>query len=91
MIRVLCLVLFLASSFNSICAGQQRITLAGGKSFQLNLPEGYAISVAAQGLKRVRFMALSPDQRIFVTDMYNLADNRRGVVYILDQFDPVTR
>jgi glucose/arabinose dehydrogenase len=67
-----------------------RISLANGKSFELNLPEGYEISVAAQGLKRVRFMALSPDKRIFVTDMYNLTDNRRGVVYILDQFDPTT-
>ena len=38
----------------------------------------------------MRFMALSPDNRIFVTDMYNLTDNRRGVVYILDQFDPKT-
>lgn len=65
-----------------------RITLANGKSFELNLPEGYEISVAVQGLKRVRFMALSPDKRIFVTDMYNLTDNRLGVVYILDQFDP---
>jgi glucose/arabinose dehydrogenase len=68
-----------------------RITLANGKSFDLNLPDGYSISVAAQGLMRVRFMALSPDKRIFVTDMYNLTDNRRGVVYILDQFDPSTR
>jgi glucose/arabinose dehydrogenase len=67
-----------------------RITLANGKSYELNLPEGYAIAVAAQGLKRVRFMAQSPDKRIFVTDMFNLTDNRRGVVYILDQFDPKT-
>jgi glucose/arabinose dehydrogenase len=36
-------------------------------------------------------MARSPDNRIFVTDMYNLSDNSRGVVYILDQFDPATR
>ncbi len=43
-----------------------------------------------EGLKRVRFMAKSPDARIFVTDMYNLTDNKRGVVYILDQFDPVS-
>jgi glucose/arabinose dehydrogenase len=68
-----------------------RISLANGKSFALNLPEAYSISVAAQGLKRVRFMAQSPDNRIFVTDMYNLTDNTRGVVYILDQFDPATR
>lgn len=64
------------------------ITLANGKSFDLNLPAGFGISVAAQGLRRVRFMARSPDDRIFVTDMYNLSDNKRGTVYILDEFDP---
>ena len=71
-----------------------RITLTTGRSagtFNLNLPAGFGISVAAEGLKRVRFMAKSPDGRIFVTDMYNLTDNKRGVVYILDQFDPVNR
>lgn len=65
-----------------------RISLANGKSFDLNLPEDFGISVAAQGLKRVRFMAVSPDSRIFVTDMYNLTDNTKGVVYILEDFDP---
>lgn len=67
-----------------------RITLTKGKragTFELNLPQGFGISVAAEGLKRVRFMAKSPDGRIFVTDMFNLTDNKRGVVYILDQFD----
>jgi len=68
-----------------------RISLANGRSFDLNLPQGLAISVAAQGLKRVRFMAKSPDDRIFVTDMYNLTDNMRGVVYILEGFDPSTK
>jgi glucose/arabinose dehydrogenase len=66
------------------------ITLANGKSFDLNLPQGFEIAVAAQGLRRVRFMALGPDNRLFVTDMYNKTDNSRGVVYILDQFDPAT-
>jgi glucose/arabinose dehydrogenase len=64
-----------------------RISLADGKTFSLNLPEGFDITVAAEGLKRVRFMARSPDDRIFVTDMYNLTDNSRGAVYILDDFD----
>ena len=64
-----------------------KITLADGEAFSLNLPEGFDVSVAAEGLKRVRFMARSPDKRIFVTDMYNLTDNRKGVVYILDDFD----
>lgn len=64
-----------------------RITLTERQPFDLNLPEGFGISVAAEGLKRVRFMAQSPDRRIFVTDMFNLADNKKGAVYILDEFD----
>jgi glucose/arabinose dehydrogenase len=63
------------------------ISLLSGRSFDLNLPEGFEIRVAAQGLKRVRFMTKSPDDRIFVTDMYNLTDNKKGVIYILEGFD----
>jgi len=92
--RIALLSLF-ASFIHSTAAAPKliphHISLANGKSFDLNLPEGFEISIAVQGLKRVRFMAQSPDKRIFVTDMYNLTDNRRGVVYILDQFDPTTR
>lgn len=64
-----------------------RISLRGGRTFNLNLPENFEIRVAAQNLKRVRFMAKSPDDRIFVTDMHDLSDNKRGAVYILDGFD----
>ena len=67
-----------------------QITLANGKTFTLNLPEDFEITPAVQGLKRVRFMAKSPDNRIFVTDMYDLTDNKKGVVYILDNFDEKT-
>lgn len=69
----------------------QRVSLSGNRSFDLNLPSGFGITPAAQGLKRVRFMATSPEGRVFVTDMYNLSDNTRGVVYILEDFDPETR
>src|SRR3954462_11850600 len=69
----------------------RNIRLSGGRSFDLNVPEGLSISVAAQDMKRVRFMALSPDDRVFVTDMYNLSDNKKGTVYILEDFDPVSR
>lgn len=31
------------------------ISLANGKTFDLNLPKGFAISVAAQGLRRLRW------------------------------------
>ena len=96
MTRTVALTLLLSSLFQITTAAAPKltphhITLANGKSFDLNLPDGFEIAVAAQGLKRVRFMARSPDNRIFVTDMYNRTDNGRGVVYILDEFDPATR
>jgi glucose/arabinose dehydrogenase len=68
-----------------------KVTMANGKSFTLNLPKEFALSVAVEGLNRVRFMAKSPDDRIFVTDMYNLTDNKRGAVYILSDFDEQSR
>lgn len=63
------------------------LTLNDGKDITLNIPEGYKINVVAKGLKRVRFMAKSPDGRIFVTDMYNKTDNTKGKVYVLQGFD----
>jgi glucose/arabinose dehydrogenase len=67
-----------------------RVTLSSGKKFALNLPAAYEISVAAEGLKRVRFLAKAPDGRLFVTGMFSLADNQRGAIYILDGFDAKT-
>jgi glucose/arabinose dehydrogenase len=67
-----------------------KVTLKDGRSFNLNLPEDYEIIPAAEGLKRVRFFAKAPDGRMFVTDMYNLADNTRGSVYILDGWNAET-
>jgi glucose/arabinose dehydrogenase len=68
----------------------QQIHLSNGKTFSLNVPEGYEIRVAAEGLKRVRFLAKAPDGRLFVTDMKNLADNKDGKIYILDGLDVAT-
>ena len=67
-----------------------RITLKTGKSFNLNLPAEFEIIPAVEGLKRVRFFAKAPDGRIFVTDMYNLTDNKLGKIYILDGWDAKT-
>jgi glucose/arabinose dehydrogenase len=64
-----------------------KISTKDGRTFNLNLPADYEITPAAEGLKRVRFFATAPDGRIFVTDMYNLTDNKKGVVYILDGWD----
>ena len=75
------------SSRDALRLTPRRLALARGRSITLNAPEEFRITVAADGLRRVRFMAQSPDGRLFVTDMYNRADNRRGVVYVLDDFD----
>ena len=68
-----------------------KLTLADGRRITLNAPQGYDVRVAAEGLRRVRFMAMSPDGRLFVTDMYNRTDNSRGKVYVLDGFDRKTK
>ncbi len=60
------------------------LSYAPGKAISLTLPAGLDIEVAASGLRRVRFFAQAPDDRIFATGMYNLADNTRGSVYILE-------
>ena len=65
----------------------QTLSLKSGKIFTLKVAEGFEIVPAAEGMKRVRFFAKAPDGRIFVTDMYNLTDNQRGAVYILDGWD----
>ncbi len=66
------------------------VALADGRAFALNLPADVRLDVAAEKLRRVRFMAKSPDGRLFVTDMYNRTDNSRGRVYVLDGFDSAT-
>lgn len=61
-----------------------RIHLADGKDLTLNLPANFGIDIAAQGMKRLRFMTWSPDNRIFATDMHDLSDNSLGKIYILE-------
>jgi glucose/arabinose dehydrogenase len=62
------------------------VSLQGKPAFELKIPKGHELSVAAQGLKRPRFFAKSPDGRLFVTDLYNRDDNQLGRVLILDNW-----
>lgn len=87
MLRILCFLFFSASIFAQPKLVPQKITLKSGKSFSLNLPANYEIIPAAEGMKRIRFFAKSPDGRIFVTDMHDLTDNDIGKVYILEDWD----
>jgi len=87
---IIFLFLFSISVFAQTKLTPHKITLKNGKTFNLNLPQNYEIIPAVEGLKRVRFFAKSPDGRIFVTDMFNVTDNEKGAVYILDEFDEAT-
>jgi glucose/arabinose dehydrogenase len=60
-----------------------RIEHPRGDTFDLYLPKGFNISIAAHGMNRIRFMDESVDGRLFLTDMFDLADNSKGKVIIL--------
>ncbi len=69
----------------------QNISPGNGKSFTLRVAQGFTITPAFEGLDRVRFMAKSPDGRLFVTDMHELDDNTKGKIYILENFNATTK
>ena len=84
---VLAIVLLTVQAFAQPKLVPNKITLKSGKLFNLNVASEFEIIPVVEGLKRVRFFAKAPDGRIFVTDMYNLTDNRLGKIYILDGWD----
>lgn len=66
------------------------VTFSSGKTITLDIPQGYSIDVAADGFRSMRFMAWSPDHRLFVGEMANASDTHTGRVIILDNFNPET-
>jgi glucose/arabinose dehydrogenase len=66
---------------------EHNISLKNNLSFNIKIPKGYNISVALEGLERPRFFALSPDGRLFVTDMFDKSDNSNGKIYILENWN----
>lgn len=70
---------------------QEHLILRNGRTLTLTIPGNYHISVAAQGYKHLRFMAKSPDDRLFVGEMESSSDSSNGHVYIFDEFDAVTK
>lgn len=84
--------LLVAVLATSSAAGQTRhiLSYAPGRSITLTLPDAFDIDIAARGLRRVRFFAVAPDGRIFVTAMHDLSDNRLGSVVILEGWNAQT-
>lgn len=67
------------------------IQLRNKSTFHLKTPFSYKISVAAEGLKRPRFFAKSPDDRLFITDMHSRGDNKNGRVLILENWNDTAK
>ncbi len=65
----------------------QRIKPDRGAAFTLNVADGFEIIRAIDGMRRPRFLTNAPDGRIFVTDLFEPGDNRKGSIFILDGFD----
>src|SRR5438046_1105100 len=70
---------------------EHSIHLNNKTSFDLKIPKGYNISVAVEGLARPRFFAISPDRRLFITDMHDRSDNKKGRVLILESWNEKER
>jgi glucose/arabinose dehydrogenase len=70
---------------------EQPISLSNKISFKLKIPAGYKIYAAAEGLERPRFFAKSPDGRLFVTDMHDRSDNKKGRVLILENWNDTAK
>ena len=77
----------LLSSAQSIALKSQHVKLKKGLSFTLNIPKGYRLWVAAEGLRRPRFFAKSPDGRLFVTDLHDKSDNKKGRLLLLEDWN----
>ena len=66
------------------------VKLEKGTAFDYMVPRGYELTVAGEGMERPRFLSPSPDGRLFLTDMHNMTDNRKGRVLILDEWNEAT-
>lgn len=90
-LRFLCLLIsfwvFTKCTAQDLVLQSHKIKLKSGLKFDLNIPKGYRISVAAEGINRPRFFAKSPDGRLFITDMFDRSDNKLGRVLILENWD----
>src|SRR6478672_6899630 len=71
----------------SINLTPQLIKLQKGDSFYVNVPNGYEIHVAAEINQRLRFLAISPDGKLFATDMVNTSDNKKGRVLVFENWN----
>jgi len=67
------------------------VTFADKSEATFRLQKEFNISVAAEGLGKARFMAWSPDGRLFIADMVNWNLSHKGRILILEDFDATSK
>lgn len=65
----------------------QPVRLQNGDSFQLQVPLGFNLAVAAETGGRLRFLAKSRDGRLFAADMHDRSDNRKGRILVFENWN----
>lgn len=68
----------------------QVVTLEDGTEATLRVDSNFTVSVAASNLGKARFMAWSPDGRLFVPDLVNYNLSSEGRLFILEDWDDET-
>lgn len=79
------------SELQPITLAARSVTFDDGREFTFRIAEPFSIAVAAEGLGKARFMAMSPDDRLFVPDLVDYQLSHEGAVYILEDFNTETK
>lgn len=66
------------------------VTLQDGSEVTYNIAAPFEITVAAEDLGKARFMAMSPDGRLFVPDLVDYNLSHEGRLFVLEDFDSQT-
>ena len=66
------------------------VAFADGTVATYSLASEFDLAVAAEDLGKARFIAMSPDNRIFIPDMVDWNLSREGRIIILEDFDAET-
>jgi glucose/arabinose dehydrogenase len=66
------------------------VEFSDGTGANFRLAKGFGVKVSAEGLGKARFIALSPDGRLFVPDLVNYNLSHEGKISILEDFDEET-
>ena len=74
----------------SIVLASQTVDFSDGTNATFRIAEPFELGIAAEGLGKARFMAMSPDGRLFVPDMVDYKLSHQGKVYVLEDFNEST-